>query len=146
MEFVDEIRVPRFRGGSADASIQLLYGNLATIPVEHAVDLLVVSAFPGSYTPNTGTLFESLFARGLDMRQVAADKSEDERERLGCWLSQAMRPDVVEKFNFRRILCFEPSHPAFAESSQGDEIAANVGFVFRCLNNFVIPDLKNERN
>jgi hypothetical protein len=146
MELLDQIRVRRFRGEPADASIQLLRGSLAAIPAEHAVDLLVVSAFPESYTPNAGTLFASLYERGLDMRQVAEHKSEDERKRLGCWLSRPMPPDVVARFNFQRILCFEPSHPAFGESSQGEEIAANVGFVFRCLNNFVIPDLKNERN
>jgi hypothetical protein len=146
MQFIDEIKVPRARGEGADASIQLLRGDLAAIPAEHPVDLLVVSAFPDSYTPNPGTLFEGLYRRGLDLGQVARHKSEDERARLGCWLSQPMPHDVVERFHFHRILCFEPSHPSFVERSRVDDIAANVGFVFRCLNNFVIPGLKHERD
>src|SRR5262245_24552886 len=133
MEEIDQIIVPRIRGDSSPASIQLLFGDLAFIPAEHAVDLLVVSAYPDSYTPDQGTVFESLYKRGLDMEEVASAKSEDEREHLGCWLSAPMPRGVVEKFHFRRILCFEPSHEKFVEKSFGQGIASHVGFVFRCL-------------
>jgi hypothetical protein len=103
--------------------------------------VLVVSAFPGSYTPNPGTLFESLFRKGLDMRAVATRKAEDERARLGCWLSEPLPPDVVDRFNFARILCFEPRDPRFLAASgiDFDNIEDTVGFVFRCLNNSTAP-------
>src|SRR5687768_3818279 len=99
MEVIDQLLVPRFRGRSGNATLQLISGDLAAIPPEHAVDVLVVSAFPNSYTPNRETLFESLYKRGLDMREVAARKQEDERARLGCWLSEPLPPEIVERFH-----------------------------------------------
>ena len=142
MEIIDRFSVPRRRGTETPATIELLKGDLSAIPPEHAVDALVVSAFPNSYTPNPGTLFEDLLARGLDMREVARRKQEDQRSRLGCWISQPLPPDVARAFNFTRVVCFEPSYPEFVENSgfDGGNIEETVGFVFRCLNNFVIPE------
>ena len=84
MTQVDQLRVARHRGSGSDAVIQLLAGDRAALPAEHAVDVLVVSAFPNSYTPNPETLFESQNARGLDMREVRLRIDEDERRHLGC--------------------------------------------------------------
>src|SRR4051812_21886793 len=147
MKIINRLVVPRRHGTGPAATIELLQGDLSAIPSEHAVDALVVSAFPNSYTPNPGTLFEDLFARGLDMRDVAARKEEDERERLGCWISEPLPDDLSRRFNFRRIVCFEPRYPAFVTNSgfDGRSIEETVGFVFRCLNNFAIPDLSEGR-
>ena len=147
MQIIDELTVLPQRGDGQEASIQLLAGDLAAIPPTHAVDALVVSAFPDSYTPNPGTLFSSLFERGLDMRAIARRKEEDERVRLGCWLSQALSPELASRFNFRRIICFEPLYPAFVAhaGSERANIEDRVGFVFRCLNNFIIPDRDGQR-
>jgi hypothetical protein len=147
MKIIDQLLVPRNRGVGDVAAIQLLAGDLAAIPLEHAVDALVVSAFPNSYTPNQGTLFEGLYEGGLDMRQVALRKQEDERSHLGCWLSEPFPPEIVRTFHFTRIICFEPRHPEFVRNSGIDErnIEETVGFVFRCLNNFVIPDSNDAR-
>ncbi|MCM8612885.1 toll/interleukin-1 receptor domain-containing protein [Accumulibacter sp.] len=141
MRIIDELPVQRQRGGEPDACIQLLAGDLAAIPAAHAVDALVVSAFPDSYTPNPGTLFRSLFERGLDMREIARQRAEDERVRLGCWLSRPLSPELASRFNFHRIICFEPSHPEFVAHAgvERPDIEDRVGFVFRCLNNFIIP-------
>ena len=146
MEVIDRFSVPRRHGTEAAATIELLRGDLSAIPTEHAVDALVVSAFPNSYTPNPGTLFEDLLERGLDMQEVARRKAEDQRERLGCWISQPLPPDVVRIFNFKRIVCFEPRYPAFVARSgfDGRNIEETVGFVFRCLNNFVIPEAADD--
>jgi len=148
MDLIDQIHIPRGQGGRRPAVIQLLAGDLSAIPSAHEVDVLVVSAFPNSYTPNSGTLFASLKQRGLDVEEVAARKDIDERKRLGCWLSEPLEPELVRRFHFSRILCFEPSHPEFLENSgvQVDQIEEQVGFVFRCLNSFVIPDLEGRRN
>ena len=147
MEIIDQLIVSRVRGTSGAAAIQLLAGDLAAIPLEHAVDALVVSAFPNSYTPNHGTLFESLYNRGLEMRQDAQRKQEDERSRLGCWLSESLPQEMVSTFHFRRIICFEPLYPEFVRNSgiKGGNIEEAVGFVFRCLNNFIIPDRTDNR-
>lgn len=147
MRIIDEFQVVRQRGGEPEACIQLLAGDLAAIPPAHAVDALVVSAFPDSYTPNPGTLFRSLFESGLDMREIARRKEEDERVRLGCWLSRPLTPELASRFNFRRIICFEPSHPGFVAHAgvERPNIEDRVGFVFRCLNNFIIPERDAER-
>ncbi|MGE3507460.1 MAG: TIR domain-containing protein [Vicinamibacterales bacterium] len=142
MRLIDQFHVDRRRGSAVPAAIELLQGDLSVIPAEHAVDALVVSAYPDSYTPNPGTLFEDLLARGLDMQDVARAKDEDQRSRLGCWISAPLPPVMAERFNFRRILCFEPRYPAFVAGTgfDGDSIPKAAGFVFRALNNFVIPD------
>jgi len=148
MELVDELRVPRNTGARPDATIQLLAGDLATLPPEHAVDVLVVSAFPGNYDPIRGTLVGGLFERGLDMRDVARHKEEDERMRLGCWLSSPLPPMTVAQFHVGRILCFEPRYRPFLEATgiDIDNIEQTVGFIFRCLNNFAIPDWEGRRS
>lgn len=142
MELLGELPVPRLVGTEGAATIQLLEGDLSAIPPEHAVDVLVLSAFPDNYEPVPGTVVASLYERGLDMREVAQLKEEDERTRLGCWLSKPMHPSLADRFQFTRILCFEPRYPAFLRAAGIDEakIEDTAGFVFRCLNNFVIPD------
>lgn len=142
MDFIDRLRVQRRRGTDSPATIELLRGDLSAIPPEHAVDALVVSAFPNSYTPNPGTLFDHLLRRGLDMREVAQQKQEDQRERLGCWISRPLPAELARRFNFGRIVCFEPRYPAFVMSTGFDNssIEDTVRYVFRCLNNFVIPE------
>ena len=84
MRLVNDLTISRPRGTKPPAVIQLLQGDLSALPPEHAVDALVVSAFPQSYTPNPGTLFESLYKRGLVMAPIAVHKEEDQRARLGC--------------------------------------------------------------
>jgi len=142
MKLIDEFLVSRRRGSEPAAKIQLLHGDLAAIPDEHAVDVLVVSAFPNSYTPSRGTLFEDLYERGLDMRDVASRKQEDQRTHLGCWISQPLPRDQVRQFNFKRVVCFEPRYRRFVANSGFDDenLEQTVGFVFRCLNNFAIPE------
>jgi hypothetical protein len=146
MDVIDRLTVPRRRGKPAAATIELLRGDLSAIPPEQAVDALVVSAFPNSYTPNPGTLFEALFRRGLDMQKVAQQKQEDQRERLGCWISRPLPIELARVFNFGRVVCFEPGYAAFVANTGFDSrsIESTVGYVFRCLNNFVIPEAIEE--
>jgi len=141
MELIDQWPVPRQADLRRFASIQLLAGDLTALPSEHAVDALVVSAFPDSYTPNRGTLFASLYAKGLDMRDVAARKDEDERAHLGCWLSKLLPLRTRRKLHFDRVICFEPRYPEFVANARLDSRNPEdaVAFVFRCLNNFIIP-------
>ena len=142
MDVMDRLTVPRRRGEESAATIELLRGDLSAIPREHAVDALVVSAFPNSYTPNPGTLFEALLRRGLDIQKVAQQKQEDQRERLGCWISRPLSAELARLFNFGRVVCFEPRYAAFVANTGFDSrsIESTVGYVFRCLNNFVIPE------
>src|SRR5688572_5342105 len=123
MDLIDGMEVRRLHGGRKRGAIQLFHGDLSAIPKEYAVDVLVVSAFPDSYSPNWGTLFESLYRRGLDMQLVARGKEADERESLGCWLSRELPAKTRNSFHFKRVLCFEPRHPLFAQNQRASEIS-----------------------
>ena len=88
--------------------IELLQGDLTEIPDEFAVDLLVVSAFPGRYNPSPGTLVKALHDKGVSVAALAADRAIDLGASFGCWLSHPM-PAAQEGMNFNRLMCFEPS-------------------------------------
>jgi len=64
-------------------------------------DLLVVSAFAGSYHPTTGTVLGSLLkAWGIDIRSLRPQI--DLREPLGVWITPELNVG-----NFRRLICIE---------------------------------------
>src|SRR4030095_9078193 len=75
-------------------------------------------------------------------REAARWKEEDQLSRLGCGISRPLPTAVAQKFNFSRIVCFEPRYPPFVTASgfDGRSIEQTVGFVFRCLKHFLIPD------
>ena len=117
------------------AVIELLHGDLSSLPPEHTVDIMVVSAYPGNYEPISHTLVGALFERGLRMYEIAQDKEVDLSTQLGCWLSRPLNPYQQDRFNTKRIMSFEPR----ILSNKPEEVVSNV---FRCLNNFVIPDIE----
>lgn len=117
------------------AVIQLLHGDLSALPPEHAVDIMVVSAYPGNYEPAPHTLVSALFEGGLDMYELARNKDVDLSTQLGCWLSRELLPYLQQRFNTKRIMSFEPH----ILSTKPEEVVSNV---FRCLNNFLIPDIQ----
>ena len=84
MQLLSQITIPT---GKKEAVIQLLLGDLSAIPKEHAVDILVVSAFPNNYIALKGSLFLALQNRGLSVQALAANKQMDLIAHLGCWLS-----------------------------------------------------------
>lgn len=102
MKLIDHITVyhnsePRF--------IQLYQGDLTQLSEQDAVDILVVSAFPGDYNPIPGTLIGALsHHKNVSVGNLAKDKEADLRDSFSCWLSK----EVTSQANFRRILCFEP--------------------------------------
>ena len=118
------------------AAIQLLQGDLTAIPKQHHTDILVVSAFPGDYTPLPGSLMYALHEKGIEVGEFAKDKAVDLVKQLGCWLSKPLSSSQQEQFNFKQILCFEPSR----ESGSPDTVVSNI---FRCINNFVFSDNNN---
>lgn len=111
--------------------IKLYQGNLAEIPSDEAVDVLVVSAFPNDYYPTETSLIGALDRKGLSVANLARDKEVDFRESLSSWLSK----DLLRghpKLGFRRILCFEPR-----TRGQAPEV---VGDVFRAIMPFALGD------
>ena len=124
------------RPGRSEAVIQLLQGDLTAIPKEHATDILVISAYPGSYIPVPKTLIAGLYNKGLDVAVMAKHKEIDLRDQLGCWLSAPLDKEEQEQFNFKKILCFEPS-------LQNSEQESVVGNIFRCINTFAFNENNN---
>ncbi len=133
MELLHEFSIS---SAGKDRKIQLFYGDLTELGDEQKVDLLVVSAFPGDYTPVRGSLIGSLHEKGLSVGELARDKADDMREALGCWISQPLDDTIKERLHIKRILCFEP----YTKSSSAGEV---VGNIFRCINNFIFDEALN---
>jgi len=93
--------------GPEDKRIELYQGDLTSLSPEEAVDLLVVSAFPGDYIPTSSSLIGALHRKGVSVAELSKSKAVDLRQHFSCWLSQefaAADPGI----QFKRILCFEP--------------------------------------
>ncbi|MGK2864192.1 MAG: toll/interleukin-1 receptor domain-containing protein [Chitinophagaceae bacterium] len=119
------------------ASVELLYGDLSAIPSKHATDILVMSAFPGNYIALKGSLIYALNEKGLSVESLSRDKETDLRHTLNCWLSKPLSLADQQKFNFKKILCFEPGE----KIKEPDEV---VGDIFRCINSFAFDEDNNE--
>lgn len=130
MQLLSQINIPRKNG---EAAVQLLQGDLSALPEEHAVDILVVSAFPNDYNALPGSLFLALQNKGLSVKDLAKNKKMDLLPQLGCWLSTDLTKEEQDLFNFKRVLCFEPQH----QSKEPQEV---VGNIFRCINTFAFDD------
>jgi hypothetical protein len=118
------------------SSIQLLQGDLSAIPAEHATDILVMSAFPGSYIALKGSLILALQQKGLVVGALAADKETDLRQQLDCWLSKPLSRQQQQQFHIKRLLCYEPGE----KIREPQEV---VGDIFRCINSFVFNEENN---
>ena len=134
MKLLSQINIERSQG---NAVIQLLQGDLSAIPTEHATDLLVMSAFPGDYIALKGSLIYALNKKGLSVEALARNKEIDLRNQLDCWLSKPLSSSDQKKFNFKKILCFEPGE----KIKQPEEV---VGDIFRCINTFAFDEEHNE--
>lgn len=134
MQELSQIHIKRKQG---DAAIQLLQGDLSTLPASQAADILVMSAFPGEYIALKGSLIRALQDRGLLVEAIAKEKEVDLRSQLNCWLSKPLSAADQLKFNFKRILCFEPGE----KLKEPEEV---VGDIFRCINSFAFDEDKND--
>ena len=134
MKLLSQINIERSQGS---AVIQLLQGDLSEIPPEHATDLLIMSAFPGDYLALEGSVIYALNEKGLSVEALAADKETDLRNQLSCWLSKPLSPADQQKFNFKKILCFEPGE----KIKNPQEVVSDI---FRCINTFAFDEENNE--
>ncbi|HSO87700.1 MAG TPA: toll/interleukin-1 receptor domain-containing protein [Draconibacterium sp.] len=133
MKLLSQIIVHRQQ---TDAKIQLLHGDLTAISPENATDILVVSAFPGSYVPSDKTLMAALYHKGVLVGEMAKDKEIDLRSQLGCWLSKPLSEEQQKQFHFKQILCFEPGNEVHEDKTV-------VGNIFRCINAFAFEKQNN---
>src|SRR5687768_10490005 len=133
MKLLSQINVER---SPQTAVIQLLQGDLSAIPTELATDILVMSAFPGDYIALKGSLIYALNENGLSVEALALEKEVDLRNQLHCWLSKPLSLTDQQKFNFKKILCFEPGEKI-------KEPQESVSDIFRCINTFAFDEENN---
>ncbi|XP_032233355.1 uncharacterized protein LOC5508685 isoform X2 [Nematostella vectensis] len=120
----------RFSTDIGECGIELCVGDITQLPKEEKVDVLVVSAFPGDYSPTPSSLIGQLQIKlGLSVRKLSTDKEEDLRRQYYCWWSKPL----TDELSFGRILCFEGGF-------RGSRPPAVIGAVFRCL----VPVLNNQ--
>ncbi|KAH3853277.1 uncharacterized protein LOC127875226 [Dreissena polymorpha] len=103
--------------------IELLYGDITTLPRDQKVDFIMVSAFPGDYscTSSSKTVIGALKHRlGVDISKLSYEKELDLRHHFSCWLSK----QVDSSLSFDRVLCFEKRR-----SEMG--VPAQIGEMFR---------------
>jgi hypothetical protein len=96
MKLIDRITI---RQGNELHDIELLVGDLTDIPPKHAVDALVVSAFPNDYSPTQNSLIGALHTRGVNVGNLAAEKEIDLRKNFSCWLSKEIVTEVPGLFS-----------------------------------------------
>lgn len=109
--------------------IALYEGDLAAVPREHALDLLIVSAFRDDYIPTPTSLIGALARRGLSVQSLANDKAFDLRTQCAFWLSN---PIELPGIHIGRLACFESQMIGLPTALVGD--------LFRGMFPFLDPD------
>lgn len=133
MRIVDSVSF--YRDG-VTRQFDLAVGNLTDLPNEVTYDFLVVSTFPGIYTPTPGTLLADLERVGVSVLEMSRNIAVDLRDSFGSWVSQEItQPNSGVRFH--RILCFEPARRGAAPEVIGD--------IFRCLAPLVTTDFQDAR-
>ncbi|XP_071509804.1 uncharacterized protein [Diadema antillarum] len=116
---------------NGQCQIDLCLGDITKLPMKDKVDVIVVSAFRGDYTPTPTSVIGALKRNlGMEVWKLAKDKEEDLRNLYSCWWSKPMS----KKLPYKRLLCFETRRMM---DGRPQELVANV---FRCL----VPILNNE--
>ena len=132
MELIDTINISH---QGEIRKLMLFVGDLAHLPENEAVDLLVISAFPDDYCPTPTSLIGALNSVGVSVSELAQDKEVDLRKFSSCWLSKQFSKNGIY---FKRILCFEPKYRGLAAEVVGDIFRSLVPF---CMGNLLISQI-----
>jgi hypothetical protein len=122
--------------GSAVRTIAVYHGDLTAIPEEHAVDILVLSAFRNDYLTTSTSLIGALDAVGLSVGELAADKEHDLRSTCAFWLSKPIS-GALRGLHIGRIACFESGFRGPPTAVVGDLFRGLFPFVSGA-NDFVV--------
>jgi hypothetical protein len=102
--------------GGEGRTLQFSWGDLTQMGPAEAVDILVVSALPGDYSPSQGSLIGALAAAGVSVEALAQNKAASYKS-LPCWISQEFQPPSAG-IQFKRLLVFEPANPSQSAAAQ----------------------------
>ncbi|WAR19248.1 hypothetical protein MAR_001086 [Mya arenaria] len=74
--------------------IEMLFGDITKLPREEKVDIIMVSAFPGDYSPMSGTVLGALKKNlGVNLMNLSNEKDLDLRHHFSCWLTRPLIND-----------------------------------------------------
>ena len=76
-------------------------------PGGYLFDVMIVTAFPGDYSPVRTSVIGALHSLGVSV-QALSEGSIREFPSLHCWLSEPLLRDQAQRIGAKRILCFEP--------------------------------------
>lgn len=115
-----------FASPYGEKCFELHQGNL--LDFDEKIDVLVVSAFIGSYSPTPGTLLGELERRAsISVKALSKAPFIDLREEKGIWVSQRLK-----NCSFQYIMCVELlKWPAFTVDAE--EIGERLKNLFVCL-------------
>jgi hypothetical protein len=97
--------------GGGTRTLQLCQGDLANMSPADYVDMIVVSALPGDYSPTSGSLIGALYQNGVSVQQLSSNKAHNYEPVLPTWVSQVVsgsNPGI----QFGQIIVYEPANPA----------------------------------
>ncbi|XP_022091421.1 uncharacterized protein LOC110979700 [Acanthaster planci] len=109
---------------NGECSIQLCLGDITKLKHKDKVDVILISAFQGDYSPTPTSVIGALLRNlEINVQTLARDKEEDLRKLYSCWWSRPLPADKP----YNRLLCFETK--VFG-SGRPQEMVSDV---FRCL-------------
>ncbi len=91
-----------------EKTVSAYFGDILDFS-EH-IDILVTSAYAGSYAPTPRTVFNALDSVGISARELSSNPAFDLRKSCNVWLSEKIRGARV---SIGRIGCVEFSHYRF---------------------------------
>ncbi|XP_052768889.1 uncharacterized protein LOC128209084 [Mya arenaria] len=98
--------------------IEMLFGDITKLPREEKVDIIMVSAFPGDYSPMSGTVLGALKKNlGVNLMNLSNEKDLDLRHHFSCWLTRPLINDHPH-LPFNKVLCFESRRTADSVTQQ----------------------------
>lgn len=97
--------------GGGTRTLQLCQGDLSNMSPADQIDILVVSALPGDYTPTPGSLIGALNSKGVSVQQLSTNKAHNYEPVLPVWISQPVS-NPQPGIEFSQVLVYEPANPS----------------------------------
>lgn len=105
---------------SGEKSISVHAMNL--LQISEPIDVMAVSAFYHSYSPNRGTLMEALLRANINVWELSHDPEIDLRKNVNVWLSKEVKEPLLP---IKRIGCIEMS-PVSADGEAWKNIEGKI--------------------